>query len=73
MPILFTAKPAKKGKQEQIERVYRLPFQLSEDGHCSPIIREQTSFDLDKVRIATASGLSQDESRLRKYGTVGSA
>jgi hypothetical protein len=47
MPILFGLKDAKRhGKQEKIERVYRL--QADEVG---PLLRivEQTSFDLDKV------------------------
>ena len=47
MPIMIGCKGAKRdGKQEKIERLYRL--QANED---SPLLRivEQTSFDLDKV------------------------
>ena len=38
-------------KQQSIERVYRVPLLSEKDGFLT--IREQTSFDLDKVRVLT--------------------
>lgn len=49
MPILLSsrARPGNAEKQQEIERVYRVPLQSEKDGFLT--IREQTSFDLDKV------------------------
>ena len=50
MPILLSHRAARAGnaeKQQEIERVYRVPLQPEKDGFLT--IREQTSFDLDKV------------------------
>ena len=48
MPIKITPKPEKNpAKQTQIERVYRVPLAGHDDLHY--LLREQTSFDLDKV------------------------
>ena len=48
MPIRITPKPEKNtAKQTQIERVYRSP--LAGLGELHYLLREQTSFDLDKV------------------------
>ncbi|KAI0630629.1 putative methyltransferase-domain-containing protein [Trametes polyzona] len=59
MPILFSSR-GKAGsgaeKQEQIERVYRIPLQSGENGFLN--IREQTSFDLDKKIWDSGIGLS---------------
>lgn len=52
MPILFSSRGrggAAVEKQEQIERVYRIPLREGENGFLT--VREQTSFDLDKVRF----------------------
>jgi hypothetical protein len=46
-PILFSSKTASIRKQENTERVYRLS---RNDKDASLILREQLSFDLDKVR-----------------------
>ena len=48
MPVLFSSR-GRAGKQEQIERVYRIPLQAGTNGFLT--VREQTSFDLDKVRL----------------------
>lgn len=54
MPILFTHRSsevrgtAHAGKQEHIERIYRIPLHATEQVFMR--IKEQTSFDLDKVR-----------------------
>lgn len=49
-PILFSPGGSKKGKQEQIERVYTFASQQNDGPSCAPFrIMEQTSFDLDKV------------------------
>jgi hypothetical protein len=50
MPILFSARNLKAmaRKQEQIERVYRFPI-ATEEEDVYLTVREQTSFDLDKV------------------------
>ncbi|KAI0640729.1 putative methyltransferase-domain-containing protein [Trametes meyenii] len=59
MPILFSPR-ARAGntaeKQEQIERVYRIPLQSGENGFLT--VREQTSFDLDKKIWDSGIGLS---------------
>lgn len=53
MPILFTSRGSKvKGmahaeKQEHVERVYRIPLRATEQVFMR--VKEQTSFDLDKV------------------------
>lgn len=51
MPVLFDSSsrldPSAGGKQEQVERVYQLPFGPGESRYLT--ITEQTSFDLDKV------------------------
>ena len=52
MPIVLSSR-ARAGahveKQQSIERVFRVPLQTEKDGFLT--IREQTSFDLDKVCI----------------------
>lgn len=51
MPIGITSKPERSPtKQTQIERLYRSSFASLGDLHC--LLREQTSFDLDKVPIS---------------------
>lgn len=52
MPILFSSRGRTVEKQEQIERVYRVPLQTGENRFLT--VREQTSFDLDKVRCDIA-------------------
>lgn len=48
MPIRIMQKPEKNpAKQTQIERMYHVPLTGLGDLHC--LLREQTSFDLDKV------------------------
>lgn len=48
MPIAFSRnKPTGSGKQEQVERIYRVSINLEEQAFIS--VREKTSFDLDKV------------------------
>lgn len=61
VPILFGARSSRwAGKQEQIERVYRFPVAAGSEGEMTQVslkVTEQTSFDLDKVRIrALVSG-----------------
>lgn len=64
MPILFSSRPNLKGngagKQEQIERLYKVPIK-SDEGQDEPgsthillRIKEQTSYDLDKVSRPSA-------------------
>lgn len=51
MPITFSSHGYKgdiAGKQDQIERVYRLPL-IGDGQNAFLTIREQTSYDLDKV------------------------
>lgn len=50
MPILVSSRahPGNLEKQQQIERVYRVPLQPERDGFLK--IREQTSFDLSTLR-----------------------
>ncbi|TFK52015.1 hypothetical protein OE88DRAFT_1602605, partial [Heliocybe sulcata] len=58
MPILFSARSIReKSKQEQIERIYRfsVPSQIEQ---AVMVIREQTSFDLDKKIWDSGIGLS---------------
>lgn len=52
MPILLSSRgrPSNMLKQQEIERVYRVPLQSDRDGFLT--VREQTSFDLDKVSRA---------------------
>ena len=79
MPIVFSSKSAKlKGKspahavkQEHVERVYRIAIDATEQVFMR--IKEQTSFDLDKVCLARRVLFDADHSGKRKYGTVGSA
>jgi protein N-lysine methyltransferase METTL21D len=52
MPIMFNSRHPKTsvtGKQEQIERIYGFSLKSKEDNVCL-IVREQTSYDLDKVK-----------------------
>lgn len=60
MPILFSARNAKGkaalGKQEQVERVYRVPVDVDQQVFIT--VREQTSFDLDKKVWDSGIGLS---------------
>jgi protein N-lysine methyltransferase METTL21D len=52
MPIMFNSRHPKTsvtGKQEQIERIYGFSSKSKEDNVCL-IVREQTSYDLDKVK-----------------------
>ncbi|KAI9067953.1 hypothetical protein FKP32DRAFT_1643182 [Trametes sanguinea] len=59
MPVLFSSRgrAAHAGeKQEQIERVYRVPLQAGENGFLT--VREQTSYDLDKKIWDSGIGLS---------------
>ncbi|KAI0351369.1 hypothetical protein OH77DRAFT_950098 [Trametes cingulata] len=59
MPILFSSRTrggSAGEKQEQIERVYRVPLQAGENGFLT--VREQTSFDLDKKIWDSGIGLS---------------
>jgi len=71
MPIRITPKLEKSpAKQTQIERTYRVSLNGPGDLHC--LLREQTSFDLDKVSShasAWKAGGGADDSR--KYGIVG--
>ncbi|KAI0653003.1 hypothetical protein C8Q70DRAFT_1039423 [Cubamyces menziesii] len=55
MPVLFSSR-GRAGKQEQIERVYRIPLQAGTNGFLT--VREQTSFDLDKKIWDSGIGLS---------------
>lgn len=53
MPMMCNSRHSKVSsatKQEQIERIYRLPLHSNEDPFI--IVREQTSYDLDKVAIS---------------------
>ena len=53
IPIRITPKPEKNpAKQTQIERTYRVSLGGLGDLHC--LLREQTSFDLDKVSISAS-------------------
>jgi hypothetical protein len=54
MPILFVNqnKESVRGKQEQIQRVYRVPVSDGEVAYLT--VQEQTSFDLDKVNEKTS-------------------
>ncbi|KAH9857281.1 putative methyltransferase-domain-containing protein [Lenzites betulinus] len=59
MPILFSSRGrggAAVEKQEQIERVYRIPLPEGENGFLT--VREQTSFDLDKKIWDSGIGMS---------------
>ncbi|KAI0766645.1 putative methyltransferase-domain-containing protein [Trametes elegans] len=58
MPIMFSSRGRADAaeKQEQIERVYRVPLQSGENGFIT--VREQTSFDLDKKIWDSGIGLS---------------
>ena len=74
MPIVFGRgkPPAGAGKQEQVERIYRVAVAGEQQAFMS--IREKTSFDLDKVRLELAARVRSLISEYnRKYGTVGSA
>jgi protein N-lysine methyltransferase METTL21D len=58
MPLLLDVRMAKNkptGKQEQIERLYSIPSRSSEKQSTILCIREQTSFELDKVNTTPAS------------------
>ncbi|EGN95225.1 hypothetical protein SERLA73DRAFT_171053 [Serpula lacrymans var. lacrymans S7.3] len=57
MPIVFSPRPGKAVKQEQVERIYNLLLK-SNDDPLSMVIREQTSFDLDKKIWDSGIGLS---------------
>ncbi|KZT25126.1 hypothetical protein NEOLEDRAFT_1178551 [Neolentinus lepideus HHB14362 ss-1] len=57
MPILFSSRNMKSKKQDQIERIYRFPVP-SQDEQAVMVIREQTSFDLDKKIWDSGIGLS---------------
>lgn len=55
MPVLVTrSSTSKHGKQDEIERVFALS---SHDAQFPLVIREQTSFDLDKVRTGPRVGI----------------
>ncbi|KAI0083752.1 putative methyltransferase-domain-containing protein [Irpex rosettiformis] len=57
MPILFSSRSRPTGsKQEQVERIYRLPTSLQSQAFLH--ITEQTSFDLDKKVWDSGLGLS---------------
>ncbi|KAJ3526936.1 hypothetical protein NM688_g8195 [Phlebia brevispora] len=58
MPVLFSSrsKPTKTGKQEQVERIYRISTSPNEQAFLS--IKEKTSFDLDKKIWDSGVGLS---------------
>ncbi|THH16232.1 hypothetical protein EUX98_g9337 [Antrodiella citrinella] len=56
MPILFTRGRQDPGKQEQIQRVYRIP--TSPGNQVFLTVTEQTSFDLDKKIWDSGIGLS---------------
>lgn len=71
MPIKITAKPDKSSvKQTQIERTYHGSLIGLDDLYF--LLREQTSFDLDKVRDLSRSRLPchGDAESSRKYGTA---
>ena len=55
MPIMFRARdgPAGIGKQEQVERIYRIS--TSSEDQVFLAIQEKTSFDLDKVLLLKLS------------------
>lgn len=55
VPILFSSRGKSGGKQEQIERVFRIGISAQEQVFM--MLREQTSFDLDKVCQHSASVL----------------
>jgi protein N-lysine methyltransferase METTL21D len=75
MPVVFTKNAIKsKGKQERIERIYRIPLPIaSEPQIVSMKITEQTSFDLDKVCTLpfVILRLQLIYPHDRKYGTRG--
>ena len=50
MPIVISAR-ARAEKQQEIERVYRIPLLPGRDGFLK--VKEQTSFDLDKVCVTS--------------------
>ncbi|OBZ66853.1 hypothetical protein A0H81_13122 [Grifola frondosa] len=59
MPIIFSSRKVggtMLGKQEQIERIYRIPLNVSENAFL--VVKEQTSFDLDKKIWDSGIGLS---------------
>lgn len=74
MPILFSSKSLKgkslihTGKQEHVERIYRIALGATEQVFLR--IKEQTSFDLDKVRLAISVLRDANHLRKRKYGIV---
>jgi len=71
MPIQITPKLEKNSaKQTQIERMYRASLSDLGDVHC--ILREQTSFDLDKVSTFASCLDDRNTDRSRKFGTVAS-
>lgn len=70
MPILFSSRSRTAvSKQEQVERIYRLPTSAQSAAFLSII--EQTSFDLDKVSTFNCNQWPQ-LMRARKYGIAGS-
>ena len=69
MPIIFKARngPAGMGKQEQVERIYRIS--TSSEDQVFLAIQEKTSFDLDKVHLLGLSTIPLLTSN-RKFGIV---
>ena len=58
MPVRLEARMTKNkpsGKQEQVERLYSIPSRSSEKHSTILRIREQTSFELDKVRLTRSN------------------
>ena len=74
MPVLFTSRPRKAAKQEQIVRSYLLRAPTQEAPAETFSVREQTSFDLDKVRCISSCncGATADFAQLRKCGIAAS-
>lgn len=57
IPILFTSRGYSSAKQEQVERIYRLV--TPQRGQLFLKVKEQTSFDLDKVGYIVSSGIRE--------------
>jgi protein N-lysine methyltransferase METTL21D len=71
MPVLFVSRKDPARKQEQIQRVYCIPMSDGEPAYLT--VREQTSFDLDKVSYCNGGRSPRPEhpdaiTNNRKYG-----
>jgi protein N-lysine methyltransferase METTL21D len=73
MPIVFSSSKQTQGKQEQIERTYSLRATPDSEA-VSFVLKEQTSFDLDKASTSLLYAYScANVSPPRKSGTAASA